>query len=62
VSEEHYGGLGLGLFICRRIAESHGGSISVDSLPGAGATFTVDLPCSRATADLPVPEAASRPL
>jgi signal transduction histidine kinase len=39
-----YGGLGLGLFISRRIVEAHGGSIAVESAPGIGATFTVDLP------------------
>ncbi len=46
VSERHYGGLGLGLYISRRIVEDHGGSIRCESLPGAGATFTVELPCS----------------
>src|SRR6185295_11049295 len=46
VSEEHYGGLGLGLYICQRIVQAHGGSISVESIPGAGATFTVELPCA----------------
>ena len=39
-----YGGFGLGLFISRRIVEAHGGSISVQSEPGKGATFTVQLP------------------
>jgi PAS domain S-box-containing protein len=39
-----FGGLGLGLYICRQIVEAHGGAISVQSAPGAGATFTVDLP------------------
>jgi signal transduction histidine kinase len=44
VSEKHYGGLGLGLFIVRQIAEAHGGRILVESQPGAGATFTLELP------------------
>ncbi len=39
-----YGGLGLGLFITRRIIEAHGGSIHVESEPGQGARFTVELP------------------
>jgi signal transduction histidine kinase len=37
------GGLGLGLFICRAIAEGHGGTVGVDSTPGQGATFWLDL-------------------
>jgi signal transduction histidine kinase len=41
---QHPGGLGLGLYICRQIVESHGGSITVASTPGTGATFTVELP------------------
>ncbi|WP_437978982.1 AAA family ATPase [Sorangium sp. So ce295] len=44
VSDRHYGGLGLGLYISRRIAEAHGGSIHVESALGAGATFVVELP------------------
>ncbi|WP_437821909.1 sensor histidine kinase [Sorangium sp. So ce1078] len=46
VSERHYGGLGLGLHISRRIVEDHGGSIRCESRPGAGATFIVELPCA----------------
>jgi signal transduction histidine kinase len=40
---EMAGGLGLGLFICRVIAERHGGSVGVESAPGKGATFWLDL-------------------
>jgi signal transduction histidine kinase len=45
VSVRHYGGLGLGLYICRRIAEAHGGSIRVESGQGVGSTFVLELPC-----------------
>jgi signal transduction histidine kinase len=44
VSERNYGGLGLGLFIARRIVGAHGGDIRVESEPGEGATFIVELP------------------
>ncbi|MFM7271409.1 MAG: ATP-binding protein [Actinomycetes bacterium] len=38
------GGTGLGLAIVRLAVEQHGGSVTVDSSPGQGATFTVRLP------------------
>jgi signal transduction histidine kinase len=42
-------GLGLGLFIARKIADGHGGSIEVRSEVGHGARFIVTLPLSRPT-------------
>lgn len=38
-------GLGLGLSICKRIAEAHGGSITAANGPAGGAVFVVRLPC-----------------
>jgi signal transduction histidine kinase len=39
-----YNGTGLGLALVRRLAELHGGSVSVQSTPGQGSRFTVLLP------------------
>ncbi len=39
-----YEGNGVGLAICRRIVERHGGSITAESRPGLGAKFTITLP------------------
>jgi signal transduction histidine kinase len=44
-------GAGLGLAICRWIAQAHSGEISVDSTPGQGSVFTVRLPVIRGAAD-----------
>lgn len=41
---EHFGGLGLGLYMVRLIVEAHGGSIRLESAPGEGSAFTVELP------------------
>jgi signal transduction histidine kinase len=48
VPSQHYGGLGLGLYISRTLVEAMGGTIQVASQPGAGARFTVTLPCEPA--------------
>ncbi|NTX49850.1 MASE1 domain-containing protein [Myxococcus sp. CA039A] len=44
VSTQEYGGLGMGLYLTRRIAEAHGGSVQVSSTRGAGASFVLELP------------------
>ncbi|MDY7231920.1 sensor histidine kinase [Hyalangium rubrum] len=44
VSAEHFGGLGLGLYLTRHLVEAFGGTIRAASEPGQGATFEVNLP------------------
>jgi PAS domain S-box-containing protein len=43
------GGTGIGLALCQRIMDEHGGSIAIDSVPETGTTITLSLPATSST-------------
>jgi len=48
-SKKEYEGTGIGLSICRKIVERHGGTIAATGVPGEGATFIIELPLRQNT-------------
>jgi len=60
-SGEGKAGFGLGLYIVRQLVEAHGGRIRVESVPGEGATFVVELPRDAGTSVAREPSSEEAP-
>ena len=59
-TREEYPGNGIGLSICKKIIEQHGGKIWIESQPGQGTTFKFTLPKSLAQAEVQALAATAR--
>ncbi len=55
VSVRHYGGLGVGLWVVKRVVDALGGQVRVRSQPGRGAAFIVTLPRPHLPMEQPAP-------